>query len=243
MKKKIILETFKQHKEQTIATLLKNTNISRATLKRHLNNLITEGKIKPIGRGRGRYYQYIETLTVDKITVLKSASIVGYLSYIEGRYSFEYDRKYKGKKLDGLVGDELFYSTTLFPIFENLIPESDRRDSYLAKDKNLVEILLELENTHGDFDFIMIDRLYGYQNDYNNRKSWISRLQTKKSTKKIVDIFVEKFPQYIELSSQIELFEGLKIQKNRYSFGDFRSYFERSYRRRVRRLEVFLVKI
>ena len=491
-KRKTILEAFEETREQTISDLLRETHISRATIKRYLNDLIIEGKIRPMGKGRGRYYQRILTQNLNQVVVLKSGSIVGYLSYIEGRYRFEYNKKYKGKKLDGLVGDESFYSTNLFPIFENLIPESDRRDSYLAEDKNLVEILLELENTHGDFDFIMIDRLYGYQNDYNNRKSWISvkeeilekqvfpnildmiididkaileakgkhsslsgyqnkidvnidfgtknivqsssalyllkpynlesaiynfrdknqthlpylglnehlfmsfakneyefdvpwsgvvagdkdfhyivkrydryggykyeqrdfaqimsiksnqkyfttserlfnaiatiikskeerlrflefylfsfviehadlhlknisiinigrdkyrlsplydlisngvyrgdsdelglplggkkrnisiddfyalaerigisKLQTKKSAKKIVDIFVEKFPQYIKLSSQIELFEGLKIQKNRYNFGDFRSYLDRFYRRRVKRLEVFLVK-
>jgi hypothetical protein len=55
-----------------------------------------------------------------------------------------------------------------------------------------------------------------------------------------VDIFVEEFPKYIELSSNIELFEELKIQKNRYSFGNFKTYLERFYQRRVERLNRFL---
>ncbi len=195
-KRKLILKAFKEFKEQTISDLLRETNISRATLKRYLNNLITEGKIRPLGRGRGRYYQYIETLNLNQIVVLKSDLVVGYLSYIEGRYSFEYNKKYRGKKLDGLVGDEIFYSTTLFAIFENLIPESDRRDSYLAKNKNLVEILLELENTHGDFDFIVIDRLYDYQNSYNSRKSWISVKE------EILE--KQKFPNILDMTIDID---------------------------------------
>ena len=108
------------------------------------------------------------------MAVLKSGRLIGFLSYEEGRYGFVYDQSYKGKHLDGLAGDEKFYDTTLFAVFENLIPESDRRDSYLSKKRNLVEILLELENTHGDFDFVPLDGLYRYNKDYKHRKSWIS---------------------------------------------------------------------
>jgi serine/threonine-protein kinase HipA len=107
------------------------------------------------------------------IAVFKSGELIGFLGYYEGRYSFEYKQNYNGKKLDGLIGDEPFFSATFFPIFENLIPESDRRDAYVKEGKSLVEILLELENTHGDFDFVSADKLYGYKNDYTSRKSWV----------------------------------------------------------------------
>jgi len=48
----------------------------------------------------------------------------------------------------------------LFPIFENLIPESTRRERLLLKDGkilNPLELLLELDNTHGSFDFLPLD--------------------------------------------------------------------------------------
>ena len=165
---------FEVSKVLTISEILEKTTIPRATLKRYLNRLIKESKIEAFGNGRARYYQLISIENSNQIAVLKSGSLLGYLSYHEGRYGFEYDKSHKGKKLDGLVGDEPFYSATLFPIFENLIPESDRRDSYLAENKNLVEILLALENTHGDFDFVALDKIYSYQDDYRHRKSWIS---------------------------------------------------------------------
>jgi serine/threonine-protein kinase HipA len=165
---------FETLKVLTISEILESTTIPRATLKRYLNRLIEESKIEAHGKGRGRYYQLKNKIEDNRVVVLKSGSLVGYLSYQGGRYSFEYDRSYKGKKLDGLSGEETFYSTTIFPIFENLIPESDRRDSYLAENKNLVEILLELENTHGDFDFVTVDKIYTHRDDYTHRKSWIS---------------------------------------------------------------------
>jgi len=89
-----------------------------------------------------------------------------------GRYLFEYDTQYKGKRLDGLNND-VNVSTTLFSVFENLIPESDRRDTYLEENKNFAEILLELKNTHGDFDFVSTDKIYEYRVDYTKRKNWL----------------------------------------------------------------------
>ncbi|SFV66465.1 Protein hipA [hydrothermal vent metagenome] len=128
------------------------------------------------------------------IAVLKSGELVGFLGYYEGRYSFEYEKSYKGKKLDGLSGDEPFFSATLFPIFENLIPESDRRDAYIADDKNLAEILLELKNTHGDFDFVSLDRLYGYRYNYGSRKNWVvvkEKILEKQEFVNILDFKIE----------------------------------------------------
>ncbi len=187
---------FKISKILTISEILENSNIPRATLKRYLNRLIEENKIEAHGKGRGRYYQLKNQREDNRVVVLKSGSLIGYLSYQEGRYGFEYDKSYKGKKLDGLIGDEPLYSATMFPIFENLIPESDRRDSYLAEGKSLVEILLELENTHGDFDFVAVDRLYSYQNDYSNRKSWI----------RVKEAILEKqiFPNILDITINID---------------------------------------
>jgi len=145
---------FELEEKLSISELLEKSGIPRATLKRYLNRLMEENKIEALGKGRGRYYQLKNKIEDNRVSLLKSGILVGYLSYQEGRYGFEYDKGYKGKKLDGLLGDTPYYSTTLFSIFENLIPESDRRDAYVAEGKNLVQILLELKNTHGDFDVV-----------------------------------------------------------------------------------------
>ncbi|NOZ90654.1 MAG: HipA domain-containing protein [Epsilonproteobacteria bacterium] len=65
----------------------------------------------------------------------------------------------------------------------------------------------------------------------------ISRLQTEKSIKRVVDIFVDEFPKYIDKSRDIELFEHLKVQKNRYSFCLFSENLEKFYQRRVKSLK------
>jgi len=191
----------------SISEILEKSDIPRATLKRYLNKLIEEGKIEAKGKGRSRYYQRILADGSKQIAVFKSGQLIGFLSYKEGRYVFEYDQSYKGKKLDGLAGDELFYATTLFPIFENLIPESDRRDSYLAEGKSLVEILLELENTHGDFDFVALDKLNDYSNDYINRKSWIA----------VKEAILQKqdFPNILDMSIDID--SGILEAKGKHS--------------------------
>jgi len=64
----------------------------------------------------------------------------------------------------------------------------------------------------------------------------ISRLQTKKIMKRVIEIFIDEFPKYIEISSTITAFENLKIQKNRYSFGSFSTDLEKFYNRRIEHL-------
>ena len=193
---KSIIESFKKQREQTISELSDNISIPKRTLNRYVDNLIVENILEAYGKGRGRYYQLKEQMIDDRIAVFKSASLVGYLSYQNGRYGFEYDKSYKGKKLDGLLDDSTFYGATLFTLFENLIPESDRRDAYVVEGKNLVQILLELENTHGDFDFVALDKLHGYEKDYTHRKSWMS-------VKEMI-LEEQEFPNILAFSIDIE---------------------------------------
>ena len=170
---KIIIESFEKSFQQTISDLVEHTSVPRATLKRHINSLVDKKEIIAIGEGRSRYYQRISKSKVNQIAVFKSAELVGFLGHEVGRYLFEYEKSYKGRRLGGVLEEDVVTSATLFPVFENLIPESDRRDAYLRDNKNLAEILLELKNTHGDFDFVSADKLYAYQNDYTNRQSWV----------------------------------------------------------------------
>ena len=169
---KIIIESFDKFPRQVMSELLEHTGIPRATIKRYINGLIEKREIEAFGEGRGRYYQQVLKHRANQIGVFKSGVLVGFLGYETGRYIFEYEESYKGKKLDGLNGDEQFVSPTLFAVFENLIPESDRRDSYLQEGKNLAQILLELENSHGDFDFVLADEVYNYKANYQNIKPW-----------------------------------------------------------------------
>ncbi|HHB94144.1 MAG TPA: type II toxin-antitoxin system HipA family toxin [Campylobacterales bacterium] len=170
---KIIIESFEQKFEQSISELFDSTGIPKRTLNRYLDTLIFKGEIKAIGEGRGRYYQRIFKPRVNQIAVFKSGELVGFLGHEVGRYLFEYEKRYTGRRLDGLGDEGVLTSATLFPIFENLIPESDRRNAYVVDGQNLAEILLELENTHGDFDFVSADKLHGFKMDYSNCKQWV----------------------------------------------------------------------
>jgi len=170
---KSIISAFQKHNELSSKEIVAATAIPKSTVKKYLVRLLQKGEIEALGQGRGRYYRYRNPQSADQAAVFKSGKLVGYLSYAEGRYVFAYDRTYKGKKLDGLFEDQSS-SVELFPVFENLIPESDRRDRYTAEGKNLVEILLELENTHGDFDFVSPDRLHTFHRNYSGRKYWIT---------------------------------------------------------------------
>lgn len=170
---KVIIESFEKNPQQSISELFDNTNIPKRTLNRYIDRLIAKGEIEPIGEGRGRYYQRVLKPGRNTIAVFKSGELAGFLGYEEGRYLFEYEGCYKGKDLDGLPKNDILTSATLFAVFENLIPESDRRNAYLADGKNLAEILLELQNSHGDFDFIAVDKLHVYKNDYTNRPNWL----------------------------------------------------------------------
>ncbi len=168
---KSIIASFADRAEQSLKEIAESTEIPKGTIKKYLPILVEKGELEPIGEGRGRYYRYASTSKTEQAALFKSGKLLGFLSYSDGRYGFEYDKSYRGKRLNTLSEDKN-YAATLFPLFENLIPESDRRDIYVAEGKNLVEILLELDNTHGDFDFVSADKLYAYKKDYIARKSW-----------------------------------------------------------------------
>ncbi len=170
---KAIIASFQHYQEQSISELMEHTNIPRGTLKKYLLLLVNSATLEALGKGRGRYYVYVGERKTPSVGVFKSGVLVGILAYEEGRYVFEYDKAYKGLPLDSLLLGKVNHAMSLFSIFENLIPESDRRDSYLSNGDNWVEILLELKNTHGDFDFVSEDKLYAFKKDYTKRQPWI----------------------------------------------------------------------
>lgn len=204
---KMIVESFENKEEQTISELFEATKIPKRTLNRYIDSLISKGQLKAIGEGRGRYYQRTFKANINQIAVLKSGELVGFLGYEEGRYEFEYDKGYRGKELDGLKQGELLRSAMLFTLFENLIPESDRRDSYLAEGKNLAQILLELENSHGDFDFVSADKLYHFKKDYSHRKPWV--------VLKNQILQEQRFPNILDMSIDID--QAILEEKGKHS--------------------------
>ena len=88
----------------------------------------------------------------NSLFVSSNNELLGVLSFKSNSYIFEYDSN-TNTKLSGLES-ELNTSKTLFPIFENLLPESDRRFKlYNPLKDNLLDVLVKLKNTHGDFSF------------------------------------------------------------------------------------------
>ena len=76
-------------------------------------------------------------------------------------YIFSYVSSYQRERFPSLP-NEINSAYALFPIFENLIPESTRRERLLLKDGkvlNPLALLLELDNTHGSFDFLPLESL------------------------------------------------------------------------------------
>jgi serine/threonine-protein kinase HipA len=103
-----------------------------------------------------------------------SGNTVGTLSYGGGEYSFEYDEKYSADEFEGLPKGQISKSIELFPYFENLIPEYDRRDRLLNDKDDIADILEGLNNSHGALDFVRLEELFRYKPSYGKRVNWIS---------------------------------------------------------------------
>ncbi|MDQ7067978.1 MAG: hypothetical protein Q9M40_08390 [Sulfurimonas sp.] len=92
----------------------------------------------------------------------------------KGEYSFEYDDKYSGEEFEGITKGQVSKSIELFPYFENLIPEYDRRDRLLKGKADIADILEGLNNSHGALDFVRLEELFKYKPSYGKRANWIS---------------------------------------------------------------------
>lgn len=168
MKKRIKLEEIKRFFEakETLTTkeLRDKMALTERTLRNYLAILVDEGLIIAIGETNKRYYQrnYAIDETPIIVAVLQNNKHIGTLSFTYAKgYIFSYTSTYKGERfpfLDKLVNS----SYALFSLFENLIPESTRREKLLMKEGvllNPLELLLELDNTHGNLDFKLLSSL------------------------------------------------------------------------------------
>ena len=178
-KEKVILELFEKEPQLTKKTIELKTAIKGSTLNNILKSLVESDSIARFGQGRATYYQrvYKENFSYKNITVLNDGIIIGELKFGDGKYIFEYNPKYKGRELIGIPrGINPYESSTLFFIFENLIPESHRREKHLNIENfdDLADSLTTLLNTHGSYEFVYTYELFKYKKSNDKRPSYIT---------------------------------------------------------------------
>ena len=170
----IILEFFEKQSEATVSEIIKDTGIARRTLQKYLKILAQKEYIEALGKGRGRYYRRVYHNQEERanLAVLKNEQLIGKLSYGNGYYTFSYDKHYRGVELVGLLRDSDNHSATLYPIFENLLPEYERRRRLLNEVSDIASILPLLVNVQGDFKFIPYHMLFKYKATKEIRPLW-----------------------------------------------------------------------
>ncbi len=172
----ILLELFEKHPQLTTKEIIEHTSLARRTVQKYLSSLLQKNQIEAFGEGRGRYYQriYSNKVILHHLAVLKNDILIGKLSYGHGQYSFTYDKSYKGSELLGLNRDSQNLSSDLYPIFENLLPEYERRNRFLKRVKDSADILSQLYNIQGDFKFIPYHQLYKHRSSAEKRPIWLT---------------------------------------------------------------------
>jgi len=178
-KDKAVLDLFEKEPELSKKEIETKTNIKGSTLNNILKSLVESNSIARFGQGRATYYQrvYKESYSYKNITVLNEGIIIGELSFGDGKYFFKYNNKYKGEELIGIPrGEKPYESDTLFFIFENLIPESHRREKHLDIENfdDLADTLTTLLNTHGSYEFVYTYELFKYKKTSDKRPSFIA---------------------------------------------------------------------
>ena len=172
----IVLALISEHKEMVSSEIVSLTDINTRSVQRALKKLADYQLIEAIGTTRDRRYRRI--YSKDEVpyvyVVFNSGERVGKLSFGNGEYVFQYDDAYKGEVFEGLEKGKLNRSIELFPYFENLIPEYERREKLLKDKEDLGLVLEELNNSHGALDFIPLSEVYKYVSSYGKRDNWVS---------------------------------------------------------------------
>ena len=170
----IILELFDSKPEATTAEIVECTGLARRTVQKYLSILVAKHRLDALGHGRGRFYRrvYTSNEALSHLAVLKSDRLIGKLTYGNGSYTFVYDEGYTGVELLGIAREGSSQSSTLYPVFENLLPEYERRDRLLTEVQENADILPSLHNVQGDFRFIPYYELYRYKSIAQTRPAW-----------------------------------------------------------------------
>ncbi|MGM0518597.1 MAG: HipA domain-containing protein [Campylobacterota bacterium] len=176
-KEKVILELFEKEPELTKKEIEQKTDIKGSTLNNILKSLVESNQLKRLGKARATYYQrvYNQNYSYKNITVLSDGIIIGELKFGEGKYIFTYNKNYKGTPLLGLPKEQSpIKSNELFFVFENLIPESHRRQKHLNIENfdDLADSLTTLLNTHGSYEFVYTYELFKYKKSSDKRPSF-----------------------------------------------------------------------
>jgi len=172
----VILEFISKSLKVQLREILEKSGIQKRTAQRALKSLIEKKLIEASGTTNDREYIRVfdSNDSIIKLVVFMSGELVGSLHYGGGEYSFEYDVKYTGEEFEGIAKGEVSKSIALFPYFENLIPEYDRRDRLLIGKDDIADILEGLNNSHGALDFVRLEELFKYKPSYGKRVNWIS---------------------------------------------------------------------
>ncbi|MEA1919047.1 MAG: HipA domain-containing protein [Campylobacterota bacterium] len=194
----VILEYVTLHNIVTTSEIADNTSVPVRTVQRALAKLVKLEFIETQGHTRDRTYKRVFSATDStlKLSVFSSGILVGELQYGNGEYTFEYDLDYKGESFEGIEADKINRSVELFAYFENLIPESKRRERLLLGKEDIADILRELNNSHGALDFVPKHKLFEYKPQYGRRENWISV-----RSKILSD---NSFPNLLEVEVQID---------------------------------------
>jgi len=172
----VILEFIAKNLKVALSEVIENTGIQKRTVQRALKSLIEKELIQASGTTNDREYTRVFNPydSIIKLVVFMSGELVGTLEYGGGECSFEYESKYRGEGFEGIAKGQISKSIELFPYFENLIPEYDRRDRLLNGKDDIADILEGLNNSHGALDFVRLEELFKYKPSYSKRANWIS---------------------------------------------------------------------
>lgn len=172
----IILNIVTKKQEIVSSELIAMTQMNPRTIQRALKKLAEYKLIEALGTTRDRRYKriYNKDEAPYQYVVFNSGEKSGKLSFGNGEYIFLYDKNYKSEEFEGLKKEIINTSTELFPFFENLIPEYERREKLLQDKDDLGLVLEELNNSHGALDFIPITEVHKYISNYGKRASWVS---------------------------------------------------------------------
>ncbi len=218
-KKKIVLELFEIEPQLRKRDIEEKTNIKGSTLNNILKTLVESNQLERVGKAKATYYKrvYNQNYSYKNITVLKDGIVVGELSFGDGKYYFKYAKSYKAKELIGLKNDNTIHqSSELFYIFENLIPESHRREKHIniQKYEELADSLTSLLNTHGSYEFVYTYELFKYKKPKERRPNWIT----------VKNNILGEYSYPNVLNYRLDIDESILEDKSRYDYSSLSGF-------------------